>query len=351
MKRPVLFILLLMLLLTACSEREAPPVSIDAVTAAIETTMAETSSAETAVTETASAAVTTEADTTASETDAEITVPLEIPAPIPREVKILTGAAIPSEEHILQAYTYAAEIWDTLHISTLPVFGGAQYVRDGWHPVRDYGTMADLAARLRESFTEELTESLLRELSARYREIGGRLYAILGDRGTNVRAGESRISVEPADASTIRVTRTTMVLDMLYHEGREYFFYPAAASELTLSLVYEDGRWVFSNFAVVDDLTDFKSGGGVPFAHAKEVAAAFVDAENASGVTMPEGYSASRYMKFYRENPDGTATFTMNIDVLHSEQHRSIDYEYTAVQNAAGEWEIVDFVAPEIEEE
>ncbi|MBO5219161.1 MAG: hypothetical protein J6C52_07005, partial [Clostridia bacterium] len=273
-----------------------------------------------------------------------------LPAVEPREAMILTGTAIPSEADVLQAYNHALDIWLDSHGDMLDYHHDEAYRRDRMYLLRQYATRADIFARLRESFTEALAAEILNRMFesvyAYYAEIDGRVYVSDIGIGGNERAGAAVCEVTAVDENTVKLSRLVHVCSKPADPVYDYFWLPVGVSVQELTLVREDGRWVFANFMDSDDIAAYDAGQGTTFAHSMAVAAAFLDAEKASGVTMPEGYKARRSMKTYCEHADGTATFTMLIDVFADGQYREAEREYTAVQNAAGEWEIVDFVAP-----
>ncbi len=196
--------------------------------------------------------------------------------------KILTDPSIPSEEEIMRIFEHASSIWNVIHISSLEgVYGdnnSNMLVYDGnvYFPVRDYETKADLEARFRECFSKQLTEHKLEHMfQMQYREIDGRLYVMPADRGTDIRAGRSNIEYEIIDETTISVARFIDVCEYATVEHYDNMWYKAALAVQEMMLIYEDGRWVFDNFYVCDDISNY----ALVYDYAKNIATTFIKAE------------------------------------------------------------------------
>lgn len=203
--------------------------------------------------------------------------------------QILTDPAIPSEEDIMRVFKHAASVWDETHIGTLDAIGenepgtpsvAVMYEGGQYYPVRDYKTKADLEARFRECFSNELTKQTIEyHLGWLYREIDGRLYVTPADRGTDIRAGAAKVEYEVISDTEIKVTRLINVRECAFVDGYDDRWYCAGVNPQEMMLIYEEGRWVFDNFFVCDDLSAYDNGEAVYYEYAENIAEAFIIAE------------------------------------------------------------------------
>ena len=204
---------------------------------------------------------------------------------------ILTDPAIPSEEDIMRVFNHASSIWNRIDIESLDAVGGSEGIildvtdssngavyRDmQYFPVRDYETKAALEARFRECFSKRLTEHKLEHMFAfQYREIDGRLYVSPGCRGTDADASVSHVEYEVVNDTTVKVTRFINVRRVSITEDYAEMFYLDGVYAQEMMLIYEDGRWVFDNFYVWDNVW---GDSYTAYEYAKDIAAAFIDAE------------------------------------------------------------------------
>jgi len=126
--------------------------------------------------------------------------------------------ALPEETLVLGDFFEAQELWNYFDLTTMPCdTEGAFAGPDGeaYHLVtyRGLQTLDDLRALLERRFTDELIDGQLLPLAeGHYAEIGGRLCARLGDRGTNITRGEAAYEVELEEGGG-KVIATVEVLD------------------------------------------------------------------------------------------------------------------------------------------
>ncbi len=312
---------------------EESPYSEDSTIAAIESTSADVP------------------DTSGPETE-----PVFPPDDVP-EFEILTDPAIPSREDIERLLSHAADIWNQLHISSLDaIYDQSLKVARGFYtyfPVREYETKDEFHARLRESFSEMLTEYMLGYLfDFQYKEFDGRLYVSPGDRGTDMRAGEQTMKYEVVDDTTVRVIRCVDVnetVEMYDGEQYSYIIYLQGVCEQELMLVYEQGRWVFDTFTVFDAIDGYDDGVGIKYDYATDIAYAFLGAEASAKRVDGEEYDyLNRRIVGYRENSDETVTVTVRVSTRRLGEEMIVrEHDYTAILTSEGVWEFEEFILPE----
>ncbi|MBQ2766420.1 MAG: hypothetical protein IJF48_05495, partial [Clostridia bacterium] len=238
------------------------------------------------------------------------------------EFEILTDPATPSREDVERLLSHAADIWNQLHISSLDaIYDESLKVVDGFYtylPVREYETKDEFRARLRESFSEMLTEYMLGYLfDCQYKEFDGRLYVSPGDRGTDMRAGAQTMKYEVIDDTTVRVIRCVDVeeiAEMYDGEKYSYIIYLQGVCEQELMLIYEQGRWVFDTFTVFDAIDGYDDGEGIKYDYATDIAYAFLGAEISAARPDGEEYDyLNRRIVGYRENSDEAVTVTVRV--------------------------------------
>lgn len=184
----------------------------------------------------------------------------------------------------MRVFAHASEIWDRIDTESLDVIGSTsenptiiEYEGYTYLPVRDYETKAELEARFRECFSKGLTEHLLGHMfEFQYREIDGRLYVTPGARGTDISAGAKRVEHEIVDDTTVKVTRFIDVRNVVTTEDYREIFYIEGVFAQEMMLIYEEGRWVFDNFYVLDNVWGEYH---TTYEYGKEIAATFIEAE------------------------------------------------------------------------
>ena len=154
-----------------------------------------------------------------------------------------------TEEEILTAYDRAVTAYGWFDLSPLQVDGESREVDgDSYYRVdaRGMQDLEDLRIYLRSVFSDGVVEQMLATGGDRplYREIDGRLYRRDGGREKDPAKGTSRIEIEQVSDTEYSVDVTVDLLDedQTAVTGLECWAFP---------YVYEDGRWVFSDFQLV----------------------------------------------------------------------------------------------------
>lgn len=254
---------------------------------------------------------------------------------------ILTSPKIPSDKDIMRVFSHADLIWSAIDLGTLSVVYDASRATEfeglTFYPVRDYDTVDDFRARLRECFTADFTECLIAskvggaDEGKAFYEVGGKLYIAPYAGVTSPSAGATEITIEMVDDTTVMVTRWGEVYDF---EETTSMRYLVGKSPQEMPLVYEAGRWVFDDFSMWDNTSVYHNGGGVQYEYAEAVAEAFVKAEAAVRGDNDELYGLEyfdRSIVGYTKNADGSVTAVINAWGRTKDEHFSVELEYTLV--------------------
>ena len=168
------------------------------------------------------------------------------------------------QEDVLVAYDEAARLYDWFDLAPMPVDESDSVREDEttYFRVRDDGIASteDLRSRLEEVFTPELAEEIFNK--GQYRDFDGRLYAVLGGRGTNIYFLDKTVQAERLSEDRWEVTLTFWAdfedSHMVPEPGTDFSTsYPiATAGYSTTTIYYEqtpDG-WRFTSFCSSDGL-------------------------------------------------------------------------------------------------
>lgn len=166
------------------------------------------------------------------------------------QAALVESAARPLlEAEVLDAYERALRIYGWFDLSPLPSteetvsLEGRVYRRVNMEGIQD---LEDLRAYLRSVFSQELTARLLDGESTRihYRNIGGALY-VCGER-RNRAAGKGMIQMESEqlDETTYFVN---LLAELLDEDGETV----VGLESWSFPYVFEDDRWVFTDFRLI----------------------------------------------------------------------------------------------------
>lgn len=154
------------------------------------------------------------------------------------------------DEEILAAYERAQRVYGWFDLAPLPtsdentVLNQERYYRVVMDGIEE---LEDLRSCLRSVFSQELTDRLLdgRTTRIRYRDIGGVLYVSGLQRDRN--AGKGRTSVETEQLEET-VYSVNVLADLLGEDGETV----VGLESWSFPYVFEDDRWVFTDFRLVD---------------------------------------------------------------------------------------------------
>ncbi len=160
--------------------------------------------------------------------------------------------------NVPSAYDFAAEIYDWFDLTTMPLEeSDAQETPEGtYYRVNSavYPELSSLSA-LREQveavFSPDIAEALFSLSPDHYRDIGGKLYAQPGARGTNIYLLDKTVTAEPVDDSHWTVTLTFWADSWAWEQPSATVGYSKRV------LDYErqaDGQWRFTSFCPSDAL-------------------------------------------------------------------------------------------------
>ena len=153
------------------------------------------------------------------------------------------------EEEILEAYDRAVWVYGWFDLTPLPVseesrsIDGQDYDRVDMEGMED---LEDLRAYLRGVFSKDLTDRLLDGKSARiqYREVEGALYALGSGRERNAYVGAAYVETEQFGETEYEVN---VLVELLDEDGETV----AGLESWSFPYVFEDDRWVFTDFRLV----------------------------------------------------------------------------------------------------
>ena len=120
-----------------------------------------------------------------------------------------------SEEDVQQFYAAAAQVYDWFDLTTMPLDeSDAQETSEGtYYRVNstvypELSSLSALGQRVKDVFSPDIAEYLFSLSPDHYRDIGGKLYAQPGARGTNIYLLDKTVTAEPVDGSHWTVTLT-----------------------------------------------------------------------------------------------------------------------------------------------
>lgn len=150
------------------------------------------------------------------------------------------------DNRILEAYHSANGMAGWFRTGTVDCVMDDYVEKDGiyYNRVKDYATLEDLQKKLCEVFSQEYARELIESSSIEYVEIENVLYAVVGDRGTDVYVGEESYQVDGDDsAGTLTVTVEILAKDDTGKvEGYKSYVFP---------YIIENGAVLFTDFPVV----------------------------------------------------------------------------------------------------
>ena len=163
-----------------------------------------------------------------------------------------------SEEDVQQFYAAAAQVYDWFDLTTMPLDeSDAQETSEGtYYRVNStvYPELSSLSAlqkRVEDVFSPDIAEYLFSLSPDHYRDIGGKLYAQPGARGTNIYLLDKTVTAEPVDDSHWTVTLTFWADSWAWER-------PSATVGYSQKVLdYErqaDGQWRFTSFRPSDGL-------------------------------------------------------------------------------------------------
>lgn len=160
--------------------------------------------------------------------------------------------------NIPSAYEFAAETYDWFDLTTMPLDeSDAQETPEGtYYRVNstvypELSTLSALGQRVKDVFSPDIAEYLLSLSPDHYRDIGGKLYALPGARGTNIYLLDKTVTAEPVDDNHWTVTLTFWADSWAWER-------PSATVGYSQKVLdYErqaDGQWRFTSFCPSDAL-------------------------------------------------------------------------------------------------
>ena len=163
-----------------------------------------------------------------------------------------------SEEDVQQFYAAAAQVYDWFDLTTMPLDeSDAQETSEGtYYRVNstvypELSSLSALGQRVKDVFSPDIAEDLFSLSPDHYRDIGGKLYAQPGARGTNIYLLDKTVTAEPVDESHWTVTLTFWADSWAWER-------PSATVGYSQKVLdYErqaDGQWRFTSFCPSDAL-------------------------------------------------------------------------------------------------
>ena len=160
--------------------------------------------------------------------------------------------------NVLSAYEFAAEIYDWFDLTTMPLDESdtqetpeGTYYRVNSAAYPELSSLSALGQRVKYVFSPDIAEYLLSLSPDHYRDIGGKLYALPGARGTNIYLLDKTVTAEPVDDNHWTVTLTFWADSWAWER-------PSATVGYSQKVLdYErqaDGQWRFTSFCPSDAL-------------------------------------------------------------------------------------------------
>lgn len=179
------------------------------------------------------------------------------PAPTPEvqaenmSASLVEASALPPPEaEVLAAYELAQRVYGWFDLAPLPTAGEPAMVNGtAYYQVNMRGIekLEDLRACLRGVFSQELAERLLDGGTSRirYRDVNGVLCASGEGRERNAGKGGVRVEAERLDEEHYAVN---VMVDLLGEDGETV----VGLESWSFPYALVDGRWVFTDFRLVD---------------------------------------------------------------------------------------------------
>ena len=163
-----------------------------------------------------------------------------------------------SEEDVQQFYAAAAQVYDWFDLTTMPLDESdtqetpeGTYYRVNSAVYPELSSLSALGQRVKDVFSPDIAEALFSLSPDHYRDIGGKLYAQPGARGTNIYLLDKTVTAEPVDGSHWTVTLTFWADSWAWEQ-------PSATVGYSQRLLdyerLEDGQWRFTSFCPSDAL-------------------------------------------------------------------------------------------------
>ena len=160
--------------------------------------------------------------------------------------------------NVPSAYEFAAEIYDWFDLTTMPLDESdtqetpeGTYYRVNSAVYPELSSLSALGQRVKDVFSPDIAEALFSLSPDHYRDIGGKLYAQPGARGTNIYLLDKTVTAEPVDGSHWTVTLTFWADSWAWEQ-------PSATVGYSQRLLdyerLEDGQWRFTSFCPSDAL-------------------------------------------------------------------------------------------------
>jgi hypothetical protein len=168
-----------------------------------------------------------------------------------RGANLHTGETALTDDDIIASYQSAVEAYGWFNAATMPVDYSDKRILDGYEYFRvthdTIKSYADLKSYLQDRFADDIVEALLAGdgTAARYRDIGGSLYAISADRGSDITKGKETYEI-------VRESDTKIICRVFV----EIYDDPAsqtvsATEQYDFPYEYINGRWVFTSFELI----------------------------------------------------------------------------------------------------
>jgi len=153
------------------------------------------------------------------------------------------------DAEILAAYERAQQLYGWFDLAPLPASEEtAVWERETYHRVdkEDVENLEDLQTCLRSVFSQELTDRLLDGETARiqYRDIGGVLYVSGAPRDRDAGKGQARVEADQLEETAYSVN---VLVDLLDEDGETVI----GVESWSFPYVFEEDRWVFTDFSLV----------------------------------------------------------------------------------------------------
>ena len=160
--------------------------------------------------------------------------------------------------NVPSAYEFAAEIYDWFDLTTMSLDESdtqetpeGTYYRVNSAAYPELSSLSALGQRVKDVFSPDIAEALFSLSPDHYRDIGGKLYAQPGARGTNIYLLDKTVTAEPVDGSHWTVTLTFWADSWAWEQ-------PSATVGYSQRLLdyerLEDGQWRFTSFCPSDAL-------------------------------------------------------------------------------------------------
>jgi len=164
------------------------------------------------------------------------------------------GQTVLTDAQIKNLYQRAVEAYSWFNMSSMPTDGTDPVIdEDGFYYFRvavdGINSFADLEAHLRGLFTADIVYDLLDfgHGPAMYRDFDGELFTIGASRGGNLLRGDEDHEI----IRTIREGNPNMIYRVMVDELCNDLTEVIGFEIYDFGMVYTDGRWLFSNFALV----------------------------------------------------------------------------------------------------